>query len=490
MKRATNMIVLMSSLAGATLGISNAAAEPDDYRARQSITIPGVFRDFEPGAHPDFGMGAADGAGRYVGIVSPQLGANGAPAFASTGYKVMAPAEDAKGNPIATTPYVAGQHGDAEQATRSKSGGAVTGKTSFDQLFTDVPGVNTTEHGSVTLKRDASNTKYVFEGTLDSGGHLDATGGSGTNDAYTYAMETTFIHDAAEDWHIDVATAADVWIYIDGKLVMDGGAGNGVEMMDDFGISDGVVRPNQPFAAQMTVLGVAFSLDGHRLPITMRARIGKSYFEPFGSYSSSSKGNINDDKNPRTYTFPAIYPAGTPVTVIGQSWYGSNKLYNVDSGSSSKFVKVLRDGDPVPDIKPFQDQAAAAEFLTDYVDTKKGVVRLAPNQVIYLYELATDKLDHEYVDFQDLVVLMSFAKDMDSFPGDGSSSGGNTAKISPAPAMTQRLDLSRLEWLRDGATHRIQIFIADRGSEPSPFRFETNITTLNLAASPMVHAAD
>jgi hypothetical protein len=177
------------------------------------------------------------------------------------------------------------------------------------------------------------------------------------------------------------------------------------------------------------------------------------------------------------------------VTVTGQSWYKTTKLYTVDSGSSSKFVKVLRDGDAVPDIKPFQDQAAAAEFLKDYVDTDKGVVTLAPNQVIYLYELATQDMDSEYVDFQDLVVLMSFAEDVASLPTDGVG-GGSEPEMIPAPSMTQRIDLNRLSWLSDGTTHTMQVFIADRGADPAPFRLETNITTLNLAASPVAFGAD
>src|SRR5690606_27581977 len=185
-----------------------------------------------------------------------------APVLASTGRKLLAPASNADGIAIpAALPYVGPRPGDVEAVVASGPGGAVTSANSFAQWFADVPGVNQTAPGNITMTRNASNDTYIFEGSLDAPG-----GGSGTNAAYTYEISTTFIHEAGQDWFLDVDTAADVWVYIDGKLVMDSGAGAGFIGLQDFEIGEGTVKPGQPFAAAISVLGVAFSSGKTPLP--------------------------------------------------------------------------------------------------------------------------------------------------------------------------------------------------------------------------------
>src|SRR5690606_5119075 len=68
--------------------------------------------------------------------------------------------------------------------------------------------------------------------------------------------------------------------------------------------------------------------------------------------------------------------------------------------------------------------------------------------------------------------------------GPGGGSGSTGSLLTPAPSMRQRIDLGRLAFLQDGGTHRIQVFIADRNPVPSPVRFATDISTLNLAGLP------
>ena len=172
----------------------------------------------------------------------------------------------------------------------------------------------------------------------------------------------------------------------------------------DFEIIDGQVVVYTNFNASLIVLGV----DIGSIPITFLARAGAELNYPFGSYSDPDKGNINDNNNPRTFTYPSMYPPGTAITVAGQSWQDKDKiLLTADSGDNSQQVIVLRDGDPVPNIAPVDGQLPLEDYIVDYVDAATNTISLLENQVIYLYELYTTDMNADAADFQDMIVLLS-----------------------------------------------------------------------------------
>ncbi len=70
---------------------------------------------------------------------------------------------------------------------------------------------------------------------------------------------------------------------------------------------------------------------------------------------------------------------------------------------STSQVEVLVDGSLVPDILPFHDQNEIEFFLQKYV--VDGKIKLADNQVIYLFELGTTNKNSSAFDLQDNVVL-------------------------------------------------------------------------------------
>ena len=74
----------------------------------------------------------------------------------------------------------------------------------------------------------------------------------------------------------------------------------------DFVIVDGQIIVTKDFNASFIVLGVDIS----NLPLTLLARAGTDTYEPFGPYADPNAGNINDKNNPRTFTYPLMYPAG------------------------------------------------------------------------------------------------------------------------------------------------------------------------------------
>jgi FlaG/FlaF family flagellin (archaellin) len=186
----------------------------------------------------------------------------------------------------------------------------------------------------------------------------------------------------------------------------------------EFDIEGGAVIPKDSFISGFEVLGAAIQSGETHLMVTTRIKIGSDTFDPWGAYDQPVTSNVNTDVNGSNLTFfwepPSSYPADTPITISGKSW---NNQYSVsrevNSESGSPLVKVLRNGDEVPDITGFMDQDSIADFVKDYVGDDKIV--LEENEAIFLFELGVDEANlfdwnGDYVDaadFQDLVILVS-----------------------------------------------------------------------------------
>jgi len=204
----------------------------------------------------------------------------------------------------------------------------------------------------------------------------------------------------------------------------------------DFNIQDGNVVPSESFAAQITVVGAAITYGGlYNVPVTLKCSLDNDEYNPFGEFTQAVTGNVNDDQNPRTYTFPDIYPPNTEISITARSWLKKNSWYSgnsndhwtplmtVNSDDNSPYVLVLRDGDPVPNIPGFMDQNSIEDFLAPYIDVEDNEVELEDNQAIYLFELGTSDLNSPAADFQDLVVLVNLAKDVESFAESNNGDG-------------------------------------------------------------------
>lgn len=215
----------------------------------------------------------------------------------------------------------------------------------------------------------------------------------------------------------------------------------------DFDIVQSEIVPVVPFAARVTVLGAAITPGAggrYDMPMTVRFRVGDGTLEPFGPYDLADAGNVNDAKNPRSYVLSGTYPGGLPITITAQSWTrvsgkptrGANVQRREDisgaadgsvtwrsnmvvrSDTVSQQVIALRNGDPIPPIEPFMNQSRIAQFLMDHVDPVTDRLVLDHNQAIYLFELGTTDVKSPAADFQDLVVLVTLAKDrFELFPG-------------------------------------------------------------------------
>lgn len=233
-------------------GGSTGGQQADPYADLPSeITLAGVVRDFRErtveGGHPDFERQPSSGFGHYMYIVQDQLDGRGLPVFRSTGKKVSSNWRDAQGrNIISPRSYIASRDGDTSGSASSSQTGAATSAENFAMWFKDVDGVNSSAPLSVTLRRQANSNVYTFDDKEDPmyvgrGGFFPINGelygnsaGDNKNFHFTYHLDTEFVYQRDAGLVFTFIGDDDVWVFIDGKLVIDiGGVHSAVSQTID-----------------------------------------------------------------------------------------------------------------------------------------------------------------------------------------------------------------------------------------------------------------
>lgn len=267
-KPMTKFVLTAAGLATAaaivlTSGQAVGGSNRDPYASLPAeLNLVGICRDFkastQTGGHADFERQPAGGFGQYTGNVNNDLDADGKPTFKGGGKKINAQWRDSSRRNINPAIYNASLGDTAGSFTGNADPGGIASADTFKQWFRDVPGVNMSKQVPIKLVRQANSNLYVFDDTTDAtysskGGFFPINAelwgnppGQSKNFGFSFELATEFIYKADEGQAFTFIGDDDVWVFINGKLVIDIGGVHGATSqtvkLDRLG---SIMKPNE-----------------------------------------------------------------------------------------------------------------------------------------------------------------------------------------------------------------------------------------------------